>query len=149
MTEKEKKEGWKRIGLCSHCGKNKPVEGRIICQECLNKCKANRDYKRAHGLCVKCGRNKAAPNRKYCDECLEWRHNRYEIEKQREGYIDAAKLRQEKRAQYNKEHGLCVRCGKPIFEGRTLCYECLIKYRRLTREQRKLAKENNYGFEVN
>ena len=149
MATRKQIEEWKSIGLCSHCGKNKPVEGGLTCQECRDKQKANQDYKRAHGLCVKCGRNKAAPNRKYCDECLEYRHNRYEKDKENPEYIDAVKLRNRRRAQYNKANGLCTECGKHVFENRTLCYECLIKHRRLTREQRKSGKENNYGFEVN
>ena len=34
---KEQREEWKRIGLCSKCGKNRPVEGGLTCQECRDK----------------------------------------------------------------------------------------------------------------
>lgn len=30
---------WKVRGLCGSCGKNKPAEGRVSCQSCLDKSK--------------------------------------------------------------------------------------------------------------
>lgn len=141
MATKEQREEWKRIGLCSKCGKNKAVGGGLTCQECRDKCKANRDYKRAHHLCVKCGRNHVAPNRKYCDECLEWRHNRYERDKKNQNYVDATRLKSKNRAQRNKENGLCTECGKPVFDNYTLCYGCLINIRNRMRRNRAFAKE--------
>lgn len=45
-----------------------------------------------------------------------------------------------KREQYHqrKENGICVRCGhKPVFDGRTCCYECLLKQRRRDLERRE------------
>ena len=126
MATKEKREEWKKAGLCSCCGKNKPVEGGLTCQECRDRQKANRDYKREHNICVKCGRNKTAPNRKYCDECLEWRSNRYKWQKEK-----------------CIKNGLCVNCSKPAYENHVLCYECLIKAKNRARRDRALAKEYN------
>ena len=138
---KEQSEEWKRIGLCSHCGKNRAPDGYFTCQECRDKDKANREYKREHNLCVKCGRNHVAPNRKYCDSCLEWRRERYLAEKQNPEYIDAIKLRDKRRREQRKENKLCVWCGKPVFEYHTLCYEHLISMRNRVRRDRSLAKE--------
>lgn len=138
---KEQREEWKRIGLCSKCGKNRPVEGGLTCQECRDKQKVTQDYKREHGICVKCGCNRVVPNRKYCEKCLEYRHNRYEKDKQNPEYVNIIRLRNKKRAEYSKVNGLCTECSKPVFENHTLCYECLVKHRRLAREQRALAKE--------
>lgn len=138
MAQEEKRTEWKRIGLCIQCGKNMAAEGRATCQQCLDRMKQNRDYKRAHGLCVKCGRNKAAPNRKYCDECLEWRHNRY-VEK--EGYSNSDKARCKELRTKRKEAGLCVECGKPAFENHTLCYEHLLAKRNDMRRRRAFEKD--------
>ena len=66
MATNEQRKEWKRIGLCSCCGKRRLVDGGLTCQECRDRYKANRDYKREHGICVKCGKNRVAPNRKYC-----------------------------------------------------------------------------------
>ena len=138
---KKQREGWKRIGLCSHCGKNIAADGKLTCQRCLDINKAARDYKRNHNLCVKCGRNHAAPNRKYCDSCLEWRQERYLAEKQNPEYIDAIKLRDKRRREQRKENKLCVWCGKPVFENHTFCYEHLISMRNRVRRDRAFAKE--------
>ena len=142
MATKEQREEWKRAGLCSHCGKNKPVEGGLTCQECRDKCKANRDYKREHGICVKCGRNKVAPNRKYCDECLEWRSMRYEKQKQNNPkFQDMVNEYKRNHKEKCKQDGLCMFCGKPVYESHTLCYECLMGMRVKARRARALAKE--------
>lgn len=141
MASKEKREEWKRIGLCGSCGKNVPAEGRVTCQKCLDGMKQNREYKRAHKLCVKCGRNVVAPNRKYCDECLEKRHEKYLEESKNFWYKDSVKLRDCKRIKNRKENGLCIRCGELAFDGRTLCYKHLAEQRNYMRRRRALAKE--------
>lgn len=141
MTQKEKREEWKRIGLCSTCGKNIPVKGRVTCQKCLDNMKQNRNYKRSHKLCVKCGRNIASPGRKYCDECLEQRHKKYLEESKNFLYKESVKLRYYKRVKDKKENGLCIRCGKLAFENHTLCYEHLIEQRNYMRRRRALLKE--------
>ena len=141
MATNEQRKEWKRIGLCSCCGKRRPVEGGLTCQECRDRYKANRDYKREHGICVKCGKNRVAPNRKYCDDCLEWRRERYQAEKQNPERIDAIRLRDKRRREQRKEDNLCVWCGKPVFENHTLCYECLTSMRNRARRNRAFAKE--------
>lgn len=141
MASKEKREEWKRIGLCGRCGKNIPAEGRVTCQKCLDIMGHNRDYKRAHKLCVKCGRNVVSPNRKYCDECLEQRRNRYYEEKESKDYIEFVKLYRERHTQKYKSNGLCVWCGRPVFENHTLCYEHLIYHRNYMRRYRSYEKE--------
>lgn len=140
---KEQREEWKRIGLCSHCGKNIAADGKFTCQRCLDINKAARDYKRSHNLCVKCGKNKVAPSRKYCDECLEQRRDKYEKDKKNQEYITAVKLRDKKRREKCKNNFLCVQCGKPVFENHTLCYEHLTSMRNRARRDRALAKEYN------
>ena len=142
MATKEKREEWKRAGLCSCCGKNKPVEGGITCQECRDRQKANRDYKREHNICVKCGRNKAAPNRKYCDECLEWRSNRYKWQKENNPeFSNIRKQYYERHREKCIKNGLCVNCSKPAYKNHVLCYECLIKAKNWTKRARASAKE--------
>lgn len=138
---KEQIKEWKRLGLCSSCGKNKTSDGYLTCQECRDNAKVNREYSRKHGWCVKCHRNKTAPNRRYCDECLEWRRERYQTQKDKQKYIDVIKLKNKKRNEERKANNLCVRCGKPSFEGRTLCYEHLIETRNRARRERALFKE--------
>lgn len=143
MATKKQIEEWKSIGLCSHCGKNRASDGYLTCQECRDRDRANREYKREHNLCVKCGRNHAAPNRKYCDSCLEWRREKYLAEKQNPEFINIIK-------EYSKKHrekyileGKCVICGKPVFENHTFCYECLLAKRNRAKRDRALAKEYN------
>mgnify|MGYP007065773642 CR=1 FL=1 len=142
MATKEKIEEWKRLGLCSHCGKNKVSDGYLTCQECRDKDKANRDYKREHGLCVKCGRNHVAPNRKYCDDCLKWRQDRYNNkEKGNKDVIAIRKERYQKRKERQASNRLCIWCNRPAFENHSLCYEHLVAARNRTRRDRALAKE--------
>ena len=139
---KEQREEWKRIGLCSRCGKNRVTDGYLTCQECRDKDKANREYKREHNLCVKCGRNHVSPNRKYCDECLEWRRDRYEKKKQENPeFINVVKEYSKRHREKYISEGKCVICGKPVFENHTFCYECLLTKRNRAKRDRALAKE--------
>ena len=141
MTKKERYEERKRMGLCPVCGKNRPLDGKVICGECNKLRQQNRDYKRKHNICVKCGRNKVAPNRKYCDECLEQRRARYQEQAKTKEYVETTKLYRTRHNQKYKENGLCLTCGKPVFENHTLCYNHLIIQRNNARRRRALTKE--------
>ena len=142
MTKKKKYEERKRLGLCPSCGKNPHAEGKVLCQTCLDNARKDRDYKRKHHICVKCGSNRAAPNRNYCDDCIEWRHNRYERLKESKKITEAAKLYEKRHTEERKQNNLCVWCGKPSLNGKTLCSEHLVYYRNYMR--RKRAFENEY-----
>lgn len=136
MASKKRYEELKRMGLCPCCGKNPHAEGKILCQPCLDEAAKDREYKRKHRVCIRCGKNKAAPNRRYCDDCLEWRHNRYEEQKNDPNRIEAFKLYRKRHNQKYRELGLCTSCGKPVFEGHSLCYEHLLANRRNIRKNR-------------
>ena len=92
-----------------------------------------------HGICVNCGKRDAVPGYVMCDGCLELK--RTENRKRRESAKEQETL-QAYRKRHRKERleqGLCPRCGKPLYAGHKLCYECVLENRRRAKQHR----ENN------
>lgn len=89
-----------------------------------------------HGICVCCGKQDAIPGRTMCDDCLELK--RAENKKRRESpkVQDAMQAYRKRHWQERIEQGLCPKCGKPLYEGRKLCYECVLKNRRKAKQHR-------------
>lgn len=89
-----------------------------------------------HGICVCCGKQDAIPGRTMCDDCLELK--RAENKKRRESpkVQDAMQAYRKRHWQERIEKGLCPKCGKPLYEGRKLCYECVLKNRRRVKQYR-------------
>ena len=52
----------KQKGICTKFGKNKAIEGKVMCQQCADKQKEyqnkSRQFFRENNLCVRCGKNK-------------------------------------------------------------------------------------------
>lgn len=87
-----------------------------------------------HGICTQCRKAKARPNRNTCDDCAEKQSTRERKKRESE---DRAPInaRNKQRRERLKADGLCFRCGKHKPEqGKTMCTECAIKYRRWNRE---------------
>ena len=127
----------KEKGLCGMCGKNKPEQGKAMCEACNIKNRANvqkqKQIRRELGLCPTCGQVELWGDEKNCPECramilnsTERTREKYKgryVEKQRE----SAKIRYRKRL----EDGICVICGKrPLIYNRTFCYICQQKAHR-------------------
>lgn len=73
---KELRQRHKANGVCATCGKNKPMEGRVTCPECLKKQQRQRlRYAREHkirkikpdGICKWCDKP-VVPGKKFCQE---------------------------------------------------------------------------------
>lgn len=78
-------------------------------------------YKGA-GICVHCGRMWAEPGHVSCKACEDKkravrRMNDPDGERHREDTRN--------RRAYRREHGLCIDCGKPVWEGKQRCAKCL------------------------
>ena len=63
----------KEKGLCGMCGKNKPEQGKAMCESCNIKNRANvkkqRQIRIELGLCPTCGQVELWGDEKNCPEC--------------------------------------------------------------------------------
>ena len=81
------------------------------------------DFRKAHKICARCGKENAEPGTVFClvckmderDRSLNYYHSLSPDKKN--AMLDR------KRSQYQerKNKGLCVKCGEPAHNGRTLC----------------------------
>lgn len=103
------------------------------------------DWYKAEGWCCCCGRQKSAEDMRYvnCYDCREKinarRRNRYENRTDEQRIADNAQrefYRRRKRAQ-RKEARLCVYCGRKANASKTMCFECIAYYRKLSRQRRE------------
>lgn len=119
----------KERGVCTRCGKTKPVEGKLMCQECADEQKEyrnkNRQFFRENNLCVRCGKNKVFGDEKECPECLAYMAEVNKKSREKHGgnssyyQKDIARL---------KENGICRGCRKrKVVPGKTYCEICLEK----------------------
>lgn len=122
MTAEQRKENRQYYlsgGRCPRCGgKNKVVEGRVLCAECQKKHdegqKERRDRWRAEGRCIRCGRERAE-GRYQCQMCLD---------KRAAGGINANAARAWRNSKISA--GKCVRCGiRYAACGHKMCEKCL------------------------
>lgn len=111
-------------GLCPICG-NPSADGFMLCETHLQCEKESRQWFLDHKICSRCRKNKVSPGRKTCDDCLDkQRKRRKELRAERtQEQIDAAKLYRKRYKQERIKSGVCYRCGKPLFENHTVCYE--------------------------
>ena len=124
----------KELGICTRCGKENAVTGKINCIACAEKIsisrKENREYFLKRGLCTICGKREAEPNKKICYECLGQEQDKY-YEKRVNGTYNKQKAdteRKRKLAEERRNNGLCYRCGKRKSDG--LCGVCKAKAKR-------------------
>lgn len=93
-----------------------------------------------HGICVACASADAAPNRVRCPECAEkvnaLNRRRYDNMTEEERQKLNAEVRERRRGRV--ERGLCMECGKPVYEkrSRVRCYECWLRQLRCGREHK-------------
>ena len=90
------------------------------------------EYCKAKGICVICRREPAFYNRVRCPSCMEKQAQQKANRTAKMTQEQRDRKNQQKRERYHryKDAGLCVNCGKPAQEGKTLCTRCLIQQRR-------------------
>lgn len=142
-------------GFCHKCGKEKAMQNRKFCPECLEKITLENikryDPVKAHayqsrrreiyrekkekGICVRC--TKPATHGMHCYE--------HSIEAKRRSQTNAQRRKRERHErglipEYRKENGLCYLCGNPVEEpkkhGRA-CNACAAKLREYSYKQDK------------
>lgn len=90
------------------------------------------EYCKRIGICVRCRKEDAFYNHVLCPTCIEYRTTHQS--RRREDMTEEKRihLNELKRQRYyrNKEAGLCVNCGKPAAEGKTLCMRCDVQAKR-------------------
>lgn len=136
---KEKYHQRKENGLCPKCGKQ--TDGiHIMCEECRREQRERYHWYSEHGICPKC-QGDVAPGKKLCAVCLA---RKAENDKRRydnltgDAYIAYHKKANERSAEtrrQKKEQGICRECSKPVFDGHSLCLDCLLKKRKRDRER--------------
>lgn len=145
----------KKLGICTHCGKNKAQEGRVLCAECAEKDankkrnynkerkkaynKRKRDLCDAFGICTVCMKREKYKGKR-CIECYLKGKKRY-----KEQQLDAGKIPKN----LWSEFGLCLICGQPRAEGHKMCEKHLKIYRKNAQNARKyIDKEHHIWREV-
>lgn len=77
VSQRKRDRAWRlqktNDGLCSDCGKNKPLPEKKLCEQCRNayadRLERWRTKKLADGLCSRCGKDKIIPGLKQCKNC--------------------------------------------------------------------------------
>lgn len=130
-SSRQRYQRLKEQGLCPECGKNKPENGKIKCQECLIEYR-----RRARGIPGKCHYNRTCTNtpedgKKYCTE-----HLQIVLQKAKDRRLLA------------KSERFCSVCGKPNTNNLAVCDECR-KRRKEKRDQKEQIMRdlifNHYG----
>lgn len=103
-----------------------------------------RESARKRGICVVCLKNKAEPNRSRCWKCKEKQLIAERERSKKPGNVEANRKYQRELYRRKKENGICVLCSRPAFPDHTMCYEHMIRARRLGKEQ--YAKERKPTF---
>lgn len=141
-------------GMCHKCGKQKVLENRKFCPDCIEKNIINcmkkyqkkpesemiydgKPYnerrkelyrqKRENGICVRCT-NKAEHGR-LCWECFRKckKINDKRLQKQKDERLSRGLI-----PEYRKENGLCCFCGNPVENPKNhgrACNACALKFR--------------------
>lgn len=108
----ERAELLKSLNLCAWCGKEKALENRRLCYDCM----------------VKSSENHSA----------YWRS--LTSDEKRKAY-DKRNKANRKRRQYRRDNGLCTRCGHKAIQGRAMCVSCTLKNRQTGKEHsRKIGR---------
>lgn len=89
-----------------------------------------------HGICTCCGKQDAIPGRTMCDDCLGLKRAENKERRKSPKVQDAMQAYRKRHWQERLEQGLCPRCGKPLYAGHKLCYECVLKNRRRGQQYR-------------
>lgn len=105
------------------------------------------DYQfyKARGICPACKKKKPEPGRAICADCAEYQRKYVANLSPERAMERRAKKRENSKQRYNrrKAAGLCVDCGKPVYNGGVRCYEHYLRNRRLGRERSERKKLEN------
>ena len=97
------------------------------------------EWLKSRNICVSCRQAKATRGVK-CDACadkdLERRHKKLALMTEEEKLSMRRKNKEylQKRYAQRRKDGLCLVCGKPVYENHSRCYECYLKEARINRE---------------
>lgn len=112
-------------GLCGMCGQP-PVEGKALCQVCLDKSRARAAQRRAarrdSAGCLTCGTPISQGTR--CESCKA-----------------SAKASRQRSVARRKAAGTCTACSNPAKPGCTLCQQCIDSRSRVSSEHYQKRRE--------
>lgn len=100
----------------------------------------------AHGICVRCRKRPALPGKVLCIECkekaCEKAKSRYKSQDVKKQQCERVK----KRIAKCKKTGRCLICGKPVYDGHTLCMEHYLAARRKShkRYEKKMQEKRDH-----
>ena len=143
---------YKELGICTYCGKNKAMENRVLCPDCLEKDSARpktydkerkRQYSKrkkelcdAFGVCTSCmTRDKYKGSQ--CIDCYTKRMRKYREKQAKEGKLPRNLW---------SEYGLCSHCGEPAVEGHKLCSKHLEIARNNATHMRTFIDRSNHKW---
>lgn len=145
---------YKSRGLCTHCRKEKAVDGKTLCLECLilnrsykkkpvdkevqrERDKAKRAYRKEQGLCVNCG---CRPQKHglLCNKC-------YRTVQLRKIKRNAGKIPRTERVSF----GLCYICGAEKLSDRGVCQSCYEKRLEAISKASTMTKWDKNAFNEN
>lgn len=159
-----------RVGKCKQC-KEWAVEGKTRCAKHLEECKAqSRERKqrlREQKLCRDCGQPKETTNNlcKFCGHLARLRSKKKLIERQEQGlctFCGAEKENQDKaycnlcsdkdntrlraRRVDRKDKKVCVHCCVPNNAPSALCEDCIVDFRKHSKNLRDRRKNNGLCY---
>lgn len=134
----------KALGICTTCGKQKAMDGKIRCLDChkaqLIENRETYHFYVKNRVCPICRKEPLFENEKSCLECNAKRLNNNDAYRNRDRKhynLLCAGYRKKYKAE-REEKGLCNRCGKRKAEvGRKTCEVCKIKRREQQRKDRE------------
>lgn len=147
VYEQRKKKYYqmKENGLCPTCGK--PVDdGHTICEECRAERRKDYNWYVEHGICPRCHED-AAPGKVLCAVCAlkhsEMKKAKYDSLTEEELAAQHKKHNERiaESRRKKKERGICHDCNKPVFDGRSLCLDCLLK-----KKKRDEGRHRKYDY---
>lgn len=160
---KQRAEYLAEHNFCRWCGKQKALEGKALCWDCMNKSceygykryhsmteeerkaqrQKNNEYRRVRyqirkekGLCTQCGKRKPMGGQALCITCRN-KKNQQALERRRK----QGKITMEERG-----NGIyCLRCCKPVeVKGKTFCSACYQMQVKKAEYMRSKCKTNEH-----
>ena len=89
----------------------------------------------AHGICVRCRKRPALPGKVLCAECKDKAREKARLRYKSQAVKKQQCERVKARIAQCKKDGRCLICGKPVYDGHTLCMEHYLASRRHSRER--------------
>ncbi len=127
----------KSMGICTGCGKEKAVEGKVMCKACQEEKtaeqRARREQAKKFGVCPRCFKNKLYVGETCCPECYEKRRKNAAAYKEKN--LKNQRKYHAKKVEELSDKGLCRYCWtRPATPGMSSCLRCRERRKKYTKK---------------